>query len=287
MDLGVHVSLWTPEWESPFLDAIDEAAELGCGCVEIPLMKPRDLPLAEIARRLSRRHLKVYCGTGLGQATDIGSPLDPVREAGIRHLMECVEACAELGGESLGGVIHSPWGMRGSPPAGYSATVASSLAKIAGRAGELGVGLAIECVNRYENSFVNTVAQGLALLREVGRDNVGLHLDTYHMNIEERDMSRAIAEAGKRLKRIHLSENDRGYPGNGSLPWVEIIAAVKKTGYEGPWIVESYVNPSFPCSADVSVWRTIEPDMRSSLRRSLCFLRDLIESGEANPSGVA
>jgi D-psicose/D-tagatose/L-ribulose 3-epimerase len=162
------------------------------------------------------------------------------------------------------------------PSPDYPANVVSSLATAADEAKKHGISMAIECINRYENSFINTVSQGLSLLRQIGRDNMGLHLDTYHMNIEELSIPLAIAEAGKKIKRIHLSENNRGYPGNGALPWNDIILAVKGTGYEGPWIVESYVDPAFPASSDVSVWRKIEPDMLSSLRRSLDFLRGLI-----------
>jgi D-psicose/D-tagatose/L-ribulose 3-epimerase len=277
MDIGVHVSLWTPEWASPFLDAIDLAADLGANCVEIPLMDPFSLPLAEIGRRLASRGLHVYCGTGLGKETDIGSEDPAVRETGLRHLRECLKICARLGSPSLGGVIHSPWGMKGRADPGYAARAATSLARLADEAADLGLDLALECINRYESSFINTIDQGLALLRLVGKENIGLHLDTYHMNIEERGIPEAITRAGKNVKRIHLSENDRGFPGDGNLPWGEIVAAARKTGYLGPWIVESYVNPSYTASADVCVWRYIETDVPESLRKSFAFLRRLIE----------
>ncbi len=276
MDIGVHVSLWTPEWASPFLDALDAAADLGCTCVEIPLMDPFNFPLEDIERRLSKNDLKVYCGTGLGKDTDIGSVSATVRERGVRHLSECLRICADLGSDSLGGVLHSPWGMRGPVDSGYAQRVAASLGYVADKAAESGIGIALECINRYENSFVNTVDQGLSLLRIIGRENVGLHLDTYHMNIEEHGIVPAIAEAGKTILRMHLSENTRGYPGSGSLPWKEILAAAQKAGYRGPWIIESYVCPDFPASADVCVWRPIEPDMSASLRKSLEFLGGLI-----------
>ncbi|MEI6875041.1 MAG: sugar phosphate isomerase/epimerase family protein [Spirochaetota bacterium] len=276
MDIGVHVSLWTPEWTSPFLDAIDLAADLGCTCVEIPLMDPFDFPVEEVRNRLAKNKLKVYCGTGLGTETDIGNVSDAVRERGMRHLVECLRICTDLGSSSLGGVLHSPWGMRGRVDSDYSARAAASLAALADRAEGLGVSIALECINRYENSFVNTVSQGLSLLGAIGKGNVGLHLDTYHMNIEERNMASAIAEAGSRILRMHLSENHRGFPGSGTLPWKQIIAAAKNAGYRGPWIVESYVCPDFAASADVCVWRPIEPDISKGLRDSLRFLKDLV-----------
>lgn len=282
MELGVHVSLWTPEWTSPFLDAIDLAADLGSSCVEIPLMDPFDFPVKEVEKRLVKHGLKVHCGTGLGKDTDIGSASNPVRDRGLRHLRECLRICDELGCHSLGGVIHSPWGMKCRPDSGYAGRVAASLGSIADRAADSGTTLALECINRYENSFLNTVQQGLALLDAIGRDNVGLHLDTYHMNIEEASIVQAIASAKGRIKRIHLSENTRGYPGSGSLPWKEIVEAAKSAGYQGPWIIESYVCPDFPASMDVCVWRSIEPDMSESLKKSLDFIRSLVTGAPGN-----
>ncbi len=281
MELGVHVSLWTPEWTSPFLDAIDAAAGLGCTCVEIPLMDPFRFPIAEVARRISANNLKVYCGTGLGASTDIGGESREVRDSGLLHLRECLRICAELGCDTLGGVIHSPWGMRGRPDPGYFGRVAVSLGTIADAAAESGVSLALECINRYESSFLNTVDGGLSLLRAIGRDNVGLHLDTYHMNIEETDIAKAIARASGKIRRIHLSENTRGYPGSGSLPWKDIVAAAKSSGYRGPWIIESYVDPDFAASADVCVWRSIEPDKSASLGASLDFIRGLVAENDS------
>lgn len=278
MNIGIHVSLWTPEWDSPFLDAIDVAADLGFDCVEIPLMTPFAFPLEDVKKRLERHKLRVYCGTGLNRTTDIGSTDESVRENGIRHLSACIDICGELGADSLGGVLHSPWGMRGVPSEGYARNAVTSLARVADTADTRGVSIALECINRYENSFINTVRQGLAVLEKIDRHNVGLHLDTYHMNIEENNIKQAIIEAGRLIGRIHLSENNRGYPGDGSLPWDEIVAAIQSTGYAGPWIIESYVDPRFPASSDVSVWRAIEPDKVSSLQRSLDFLRSLIEN---------
>ncbi|PKL10132.1 MAG: epimerase [Spirochaetae bacterium HGW-Spirochaetae-7] len=278
MDVGVHVSLWTPEWTSPFLDGIDKAADLGCSCVEIPLMDPANFPLDDTRRRLAANGLSVYCGTGLSKETDIGSSTESIRENGIRHLSECLRLCAELGSDSLGGVIHSPWGLKGRADPGYSRRVASSLARLADLAAKNGTSLALECINRYENSFLNTVDQCLALLGIIGRENVGLHLDTYHMNIEESGMVAAMTRAGARLLRLHLSENTRGYPGSGALAWDEIIAAAKASGYKGPWILESYVQPDFPASSDVCVWRPIEPDSSESLRRSIDFIRELVSA---------
>lgn len=278
MDIGIHVSLWTPEWDSSFINAIDYAADIGFNCVEIPLMNPKNLPISKISKLLLSRNLAVYCGTGLNPSTDIGSEDDSIRENGIRHLLSCIKICHELGADSLGGVIHSPWGLKGKQSDRYFANVIASLTLIAEEASKLSITLALECINRYENSFLNTVAQGLSLIQKVGKNNIGLHLDTYHMNIEEKNISQAILQCGKHLKRFHLSENDRSYPGNGSLEWNTIIKAAKSAGFRGPWIIESYIDPNFPASSDVCVWRALEPDKMEALNQSLNFLKSLILS---------
>jgi len=278
MDIGIHVSLWTPEWSSSFIDGIDYAADIGFSCVEIPIMNPKKFPISRIKKHLSCNNLNVYCGTGLNPSTDIGSEDETIRDNGISHLLSCIEICHEIGASSLGGVIHSPWGMRGTRSNRYFENVSNSLALVAEEASKLSISLALECINRYENSFLNTVSQGLSILQSVGKSNLGLHLDTYHMNIEEKNISEAIIRCGKNLMRLHLSENDRGYPGNGSLDWDSIIRAAKTTGFQGPWIIESYVDPSFPASADVCVWRTIEIDKKEALAQSLNFIRNLIFS---------
>lgn len=285
MNLGFHVSLTTPEWTSPFLDAIDRAAKLGCTCVEIPLMDPASFPLEEVRRRIDRSGMRVYCGTGLGLDSDIGSSSSMTRERGLAHLQACLNICASLGSDSLGGVIHSPWGRREPADSAYTGRVVSSLAAVADMAGDSGISLALECINRYESSFLNTVDQGLELLDEIGRHNVALHLDTYHMNIEETDPVAALTRAQGRIGRLHLSENTRGYPGSGALPWKRIIETAKEAGYCGPWIIESYVNPEFPAAKDVCVWRKIEPDMNESLHASLTYIAGLVAEVSEHGAG--
>ena len=274
--IGIHVSLWTPEWDAPVAPHVRQAAGLGFDAVEIPIMDPGAFPLDDVRRVLDDTGLAVFCGTGLGPDTDISSPDPERRAAGKKHLEGCLEICRILGSPSLQGVIHSAWGKRdpvGEKDRDASAAVLKDLAR---QAGESGRHLSLECINRYESSFLNTVDQGLDLLRRIGEDNVGLHLDTYHMNIEETDMAGAMSRAGDRLTHLHLSENQRGFPGSGALDWPGLIDAADRAGYRGPWIIESYIFPEFPAGRDVSIWRTIEPDGEASLRRSLAMLRERI-----------
>jgi D-psicose/D-tagatose/L-ribulose 3-epimerase len=277
MDIGIHLSLWTQNWNDPFIDFIDTAAGLGFDSVELPLMDPDSLPAAEIKDRLERNSLGVYCGTGLGPATDISSPDAKIRAAGLKHLRKCLETAEALGSRSLGGVIHSAWGKKGGVPAEERRHSAAALRVLADMAADLGMRIALECINRYESSFLNTVEQGMELLSMIDRENAGLHLDTYHMNIEERSFEEAFKLASGSLFHLHLSENHRGYPGSGLLDWSRIIDLARAYNYNGPWVIESYVEPGTSQSNDVFIWRDIEPDSGESLKKSLDMLRKVGE----------
>lgn len=275
MDIGIHVSLWTKEWTESFLDYIDLAARLGFSSVEIPLMDPDNLQIDEIKDRLQRTGLDVYCGTGLGAATDLSSPDSSVRAAGLKHLKKCLSAAAEIGSPSLQGVIHSAWGKRSRVGAEDRKNAADALREAADFAADCGLRIAVECINRYESSFLNTAEQGMALLDQINRPNAGLHLDTYHMNIEEESFSDAFRLTAGKLFHLHLSENNRGFPGSGLLDWKQIIDQAKQSGYNGPWVIESYVVPECQSGDDVCVWRAIEPDTEAKLGASLEFIRNL------------
>ncbi|MBI9106684.1 MAG: sugar phosphate isomerase/epimerase [Spirochaetales bacterium] len=278
MDIGIHVSLWTKEWTDPYLDYIDLAAELGFTSVEIPLMDPASLPIGEIKERIERTGLGVYCGTGLGPATDISSDDAGIRAAGLEHLKKCLTAAAHLGSPSLQGVIHSAWGKRSRTTGAERKNSALVLREVADYASEQGLRIALECINRYESSFLNTAAQGMEMLEMINRPNAGLHLDTYHMNIEEQSFEEVFRLTRGKLFHLHMSENNRGYPGSGLLDWASIIDQARQNGYTGPWVIESYVVPNCPEGDDVCIWRRIEGDTLASLGGSLKLLRKLIKN---------
>lgn len=274
--IGIHVSLWTPQWTDDIVDHIHTAHHLGFGAVELPIMDPASFPLERCQRALSETGLTVHCGTGLNPTNELSSTDPNVHARGIEHLAQCLCIAHTLGSKSLEGVIHSAWGRQTPITAAEYAKMVEGLQKTADAASEKGMFLGLECINRYESSVLNTVDQGLALVEQIQRPNVGLHLDTYHMNIEENSITGAIQRCNESLKFIHLSENTRGYPGSGHLPWKEIIQALHDISYEGPIVVESYVQPQCPSGTDVSIWRSIEDDTQASLQKSLAFIRTLM-----------
>jgi D-psicose/D-tagatose/L-ribulose 3-epimerase len=276
MDIGIHVSLWTPEWNSPFCDYIEKAAAMGFTLVEIPIMDPETFPLEKVKKVLKDTGMKVSCGTGLSQDKDISSTDSEIFSAGRNHLFRCIDIASELGSPSLQGVIHSAWGKKGKMSEKNRQASARGLKDTARRAAELHLTVALECINRYESSFLNTAEQGMRMLERIGEDNTGLHLDTYHMNIEENSFGEAFTTVGNKLFHLHLSENQRGFPGSGILNWKKIVAEAKSTGYKGPWVIESYVYPDFPAGRDVCIWRAIEKDPDNDIKVSLNMLKGII-----------
>ena len=255
------------------MEHIRKAADLGFDAVELPLMDPRRLDSREIRSVLHDTNLAVCCGTGLGPSNDVSS-IDPyIRKLGLLHLLDCLSLAKEVGSASLGGVLHSAWGKRERITEDQRKWSADILGQVASRASQLGMTISLECINRYESSFLNTVQQGLHMLQLIGMDNVGLHLDTYHMNIEERSIPAGLELAGKHLFHMHLSENTRGFPGTGSIAWPDVFKAVTRINYNGLLVIESYVLAERPSSDDVCIWRPIEEDIDESLRNSLGFVR--------------
>jgi D-psicose/D-tagatose/L-ribulose 3-epimerase len=271
--LGAHAFIWAAEWTPDAAKrAIRSAAEAGLDFVEIPLLRPERFEVA-LSRRLLDEH-------GIGATCSLGLPADaalPERpKAAETFLKGALEAAAELGSPVLTGVIYGTLGeLSGHPPSEQELeTVAKTLGRVARHAQTLGLSLGIEPVNRYETYLINLSRQGLEMLERIDEPNVFLHLDTYHMNIEEKGFRAPIVEAGKRLRYIHLSESDRGTPGTGNVHWDEVFAGLAEIGYEGDLVMESFVALNPDIARATCIWRPVAPDSQKLVEEGLAFLRE-------------
>ncbi len=131
----------------------------------------------------------------------------------------------------------------------------------------------MEPLNRFETDLVNTVEQGLDLCDRIGRANVGLLLDTFHMNIEEKSFTEAMTRAGDRLFHMQVAENDRGTPGSGHVPWDEVFRALDAVGYNGSVVIESFLPTVAEIARAVSLWRPVAPSMDALARDGHAFIR--------------
>jgi D-psicose/D-tagatose/L-ribulose 3-epimerase len=271
---------------SPFSDAdlgsFDRVRTFGYDQVEVCVEDPARLTAAAVARAAADAGLSVLVCGAVGAERDI-SHEDPARRAlGLDYLRWCVEFAAAVGSPLVSGPIYAPVGQARmlDPPqrrAQWDRAVAS-LAELASFAGGAGVRLAIEPLNRFETDLVNTVEQGLRLCAEVGAGNVGLLLDTFHMNIEEKSIPAAIEAAGTRLFHVQASENDRGTPGTGHVPWAEVVGALRAAGYTGSVVVESFLPTVREIARAVSLWRPVAPSMDALAAGGAAFLRPLLKA---------
>ena len=240
-------------------------------------MDVEDVHPAPIRKRLDDAGVDVVTSTVLSEATDITSPDPQVRAAGVDYLRRCVEVTAELGATQFSGVIY---GMHGKRPRERPneqdwAWSAECLARTAEHAAKHGVAVGIEPVNRYESPLVNTCEQAVRLVELIDAPNLRIHLDTYHMNIEEKSWAEPVVLAGVRLCHFHLCENDRGIPGTGLVDWEELFGALARIGYAGYAGLESFVDVSEDMVAGTCVWRDLAPSGDVLVRDGTAFLRNL------------
>jgi D-psicose/D-tagatose/L-ribulose 3-epimerase len=275
--LGIHAMAWAPHWSDDSLPLVDRVAELGLDFIEIPLMGIDDVHPRPLRARLDAAGIDVVTSTVLAESTDITSSDPDTRAAGVAYLRRCVDVTAELGARQFSGVIYAMHGKRpperpGSQEWEWSA---ECLAQVAEHAGAAGVTIGLEPVNRYESPLVNTCEQALRLADMIGAPNVEIHLDTYHMNIEETDWAAPVRLAGERLCHLHPREDDRGIPGSGLVGWGELFRALGELDYDGYAGLESFVDVSGDMVAGTCVWRDLAPSGDVLVQEGAAFLRGL------------
>jgi D-psicose/D-tagatose/L-ribulose 3-epimerase len=271
---GMHSSLWTASWTREAAEAlVPEAARFGLELIEIALLQPEAIDVGH-TRALLKEHGIAPSGS-LCLPMELNAALNP--EGAERFLMRALDTASELGCEFLGGVTYSTLGWRsGLPPTdGEYANIAKALTPVARRAGELGITIGLEPCNRYETHLVNTAAQALTLMDRIGEPNLTIHLDTYHMNIEEKGLASGLRAAGRRTSYIHLSESDRGVPGTGTVDWESTMATLAEIGFEGDLVMESFVTLPPEIAAALSVWRPVARDRFEVLEQGVPFLKGL------------
>ncbi|GAP09672.1 sugar phosphate isomerase [Bellilinea caldifistulae] len=274
LPVGIHLSYWQVNWQDDLQPLIGKAKSAGFDVAEFPILEPRKLNLKNLRRTLDHEGMLASCGTGLDTKRDISSPDLSIRQAGVSHLRACIESAAILGSPVLGGVIYTAWG--DIPPKDRKLRRAYAIENLqiaAMIAEEYGVYLCLEVLNRFEGWLINTVEEGLELLAEVNSPFVKLHLDTFHLNIEEDDIASSIRHAGENLGHFHCVENNRKVPGRGHIPWGQVRDALREIGYSGYLVTEAFVNPSGEVGNALFIWRSLADDPDLEARSAAEFLK--------------
>jgi len=263
--LGVHALVWVGGWSpAEARQAIASTAEAGYDLIEIPLLDPSSVDARDTRRVLDEHGISAGCSLGLSPETNVSSEDPAAVAAGRRLLADALAATVELGADYLGGVLYGVLGRHEAVVSerGYANAV-EAIRGLCDDAARDGVTIGIEVVNRYESNVLNTTAQALRFLDDVGAPNAVVHLDTYHMNIEEPGLAAPIEACGRRLGYFHVGESNRGPLGTGTVDFDEAFAALDRIGYDGTVTFESF------SSAVVS----------PALTRALCIWRETWDDG--------
>ncbi len=270
---GVHTSMWTMNWDRAGAErTVAEAARYKMDFIEIALLNAPAVDAPHTRALLEKHSMRAVASLGLPQKN--WASVNP--DGAVAHLMQAMDVAAAMGAEALSGVTYGGIGERtGVPPTpGEYDNIARALGAAAKHAKKLGIAFGIEPVNRYENHLINTGAQAKWMIEKVGADNIFIHLDTYHMNIEEKGAGNGILDARDHLRYIHLSESDRGTPGEGTCDWDEIYATLAAIGFKGGLAMESFINMPAEVAYGLAVWRPVAASFEEVMDKGLPFLRN-------------
>eukprot|EP00878_Enallax_costatus_P006048 GHUV01006344.1.p1 GENE.GHUV01006344.1~~GHUV01006344.1.p1 ORF type:complete len:330 (+),score=58.57 GHUV01006344.1:603-1592(+) len=262
--VGVHALVFAGDWsEGSAVAAASGAAKAGYDLVEIPAFNADKLGVAMTKRVFSEHGVKAACSLGLSLDADISSDDDTVVQQGAACLDNALAFAAGIGAQHLCGILYSALAKYPRPPtAAGRRNAIRELKVLADKAADRGVKVCLEVVNRYETNLLNTAAQAMDLIAEANHPNMYVHLDSYHMNIEEPSMEMAVRLCGDRLGYVHLGESHRGYMGSGSVDFEGLFRGLADIRYEGPITFESFSSAvvSEDLSNNLCVWRNLWSD---------------------------
>jgi len=277
----MNFSINTVLFVSPFTNAntnlFRNFKRWGYEAVEILLENPSDIDAGHIKKELNKHGL--VCGSicaAMNPQRDLRGSLQSQRN-GVKYLCRLLDIMVKLDCPVLGGPIYSYVGRADA----VSQTeyrkqwkkVVRNLKTVAKYAQERGRLVCIEPLNRFETDFLNTVDQGLRLIKDVGNPALKLHVDTFHMNIEEKHLGDAIRRAGKHLRHIHACGSDRGTPGNDHTDWQDVARALKEINYQGDVVLETVTLDVPRIARSAAIWRRMEPTRDEIAIDGLKFLK--------------
>jgi D-psicose/D-tagatose/L-ribulose 3-epimerase len=276
--IGCHALVFTGEFDARGIaSSVQRARAAGFDLIEFPLMEPDSFDSATARRAAEAEGLHITASLGLPAEADVSSDDPSTAAAGQRLLDTALDRTAEMGGSHMCGVLYGSMRKHMAPASATGrARSVDAIRSLAGRASSLGIRLSLEVVNRYESNLINTGRQALEFLKEVDRPDVSVHLDTYHMNIEESDLFQPVLDVGDRLGYLHIGESHRGYLGTGSVDFGSAFRAVDRIHYAGPIVFESFSSAvvSRTLSNTLGIWRNLWSDGDDLAAHANRFIRD-------------
>lgn len=260
---GIFMNFWEKNWDADHAKYIKKAADIGFDILEFqaqPLLEMSDDKIRSLKVLADEVGIELTYSLGLDRAYDVSSLDENVRKGGVRYLQNIIKKMSVGGGTLLSGVSYAGWGTPDNflgDKRPYWEQSIKSMKEIIKVAEECGVTYCVEAVNRFETCLINTAEEALEYTAEVDSPNIGVLLDTYHMNIEENNIGDAIRLVGDKLTSFHTGENNRTAPGRGHLDWDEIFSALADISYEGRIVSEPFVMQGGEVGRDIHVYRDL------------------------------
>lgn len=285
MRYGIYYAYWEQEWAADYLKYVDKVANLGFDILEVgaaPLPEYTQKDIDELKGRAKAAGIELTAGYGPVYEHDMGNPA--TRENALEWYKRLFDVMERLDIHGIGGALYSHW------PVDYTKGVnkeedwkrsVEGMRILAPVAADHGIDLNFEVLNRFENHILNTAEEGVAFVKEVDMPNTWVHLDTFHMNIEEDSIPQAIRTAGKYLGHFHVGECNRKVQGKGDrMPWRAIMDTLNDIGYDKRLVMEPFVRMGGQVGSDIKVWRDIskgatEAQLDQDAKDAVEFLRYL------------
>jgi D-psicose/D-tagatose/L-ribulose 3-epimerase len=277
MKTGFNLLLWTTHVDDPHFPLLERLKATGYDGVEIPLFEGEVAHFERVGQAIRDNGLACTSVTVLpSEAHSAISPEPESRRGALDHLKWAIECSSALGSELLCGPFHQPLAIFSGtgPTEDEKARAAEVHRQAADIAAAAGITLAIEPLNRFECYFLNTMADARAHVRRVDRPNFGALYDTFHANIEEKDPVRCIAETADVIRHVHVSENDRGTPGKGHVPWLATFKALRAGGYDGWLTIEAFGTAMPALAAATKIWRDLHGSPEEVYEHGLKTIRE-------------
>lgn len=274
MKFGMNLLLWTGELNDGILPVLESLKRMGYDGVELPLFNP-DLDYVAWGKQLDDLGLERTAVTVRGEEDNPISPDPAVRAKGVENTKRALDCCQASGATTLVGPYHSALGYftGAGPTAEEWKWAVESMQQVAEYAGQVGVVLGLECLNRFECYLLNTHADSARFVKEVGHPNCRAMYDTFHANIEEKSIAGAIRDCADVLCHVHISENDRSTPGQGNVRWAENFDTLKEVGYDGWMMIEAFGLALPELVAATKIWRRMYQSEEQLASDGLAFMK--------------
>ena len=285
MRFGVNTFLWSAHFGPKDFHILPEVKAHGFDGIEATLIRPEEFDASAIRGALAENDLQCTICSALPGELSLISEQSSIRSKTVKHLSECIHAAAEAGAKVIAGPLYSPVGYisgRRRTEEEWKWAI-DGLRQLGPALESCAVELCIEPLNRFETFFLNTTRDARALCEEIAHPRIGMLWDTFHANIEEKDLAASLLSAGRFVKHVHTCENDRGIPGTGHVSWIEVFRALKAIQYDGWLTIESFGFALGDIAAAASIWRDLADEPNQIAWDGVTFLKSLYKTVAAQP----